>query len=99
MKLIWKVIGATAAAAAAIATVPFSVRKDEATGERTIEAMMWNAKVGRDGTGARTVAINIGFTSPFKKESDHFDDEALYSSADPEESEWTSEEGDEPLAF
>lgn len=96
MKLIWKVLGATAAVAAAAATVPFSVRKNKETGERTIEALLWNAKTGTDDTGARTVSINIGFTNPFKQEADLFDDEALFSSA--EETDFAAE-GEDTIAF
>lgn len=67
MKKFWKVLGVTAAIAA---LAPYRVGRDEETGEKTVEALLWRATAApRDGEEETSVAVSFGFRSPFAQRS------------------------------
>ncbi|MDE6841865.1 MAG: hypothetical protein K2P49_13705, partial [Oscillospiraceae bacterium] len=64
MKKFWKVLGLTALAAA---LVPYRVRRDDETGQQTVEALLWQVTrgPGEDQTHDQ-IDVNLGFKSPFQ---------------------------------
>ncbi len=74
MKTFLKVLGTTALLAS---VVPFSYDKDELTGQKTVQALLWKltSKPGSGGEGSgREVEIELGFNNPFAGSGE---DEAL----------------------
>ena len=64
MKTIWKVLGAAAVVAS---LTPYKVHRDEETGERTIEALLWKVCTQPDETGKDQVAyVSVGLHFPEK---------------------------------
>lgn len=64
MKKFWKVLGLTALAAA---LVPYRVRRDDETGQQTVEALLWQVTrgPGEDQTHQQ-IDVSLGFKSPFQ---------------------------------
>ena len=62
MKKFWKVLGITAAVAA---LTPYRMGKDEETGEKKVEALLWRATAGPKDGEEMAVDIKFGFNSPF----------------------------------
>ena len=57
MKKIWKVLGITAAVAA---VAPVVFRKNEETGEKTVDALLWQLKTRpNEETGRKDIELNI----------------------------------------
>lgn len=65
MKHGWKILGAAALAAA---LTPYRISKNEETGERKIQALLWEAIRTPKSEEKDNLEINIGFISPFEKE-------------------------------
>ena len=64
MKTIWKVLGAVAVVAS---LTPYKVHRDEETGERTIEALLWKVCTQPDETGKDQLAyVSVGLHIPEK---------------------------------
>ena len=79
MKKFWKALGIAALAAAVI---PYRVHKDDETGEKTVEALLWQATRGPGGDKNHDqVDISLGFKSPFQAVRE---EKALFTD-DPEE--------------
>lgn len=67
MKKIWKVLGV---AALAVGFTPYHVEKDEETGEKKIQALLWQMTRKPMEEEKEEVSINFGFHSPVRKESE-----------------------------
>lgn len=77
MKKFWKVLGITAAVAA---LAPYRINKDEETGEKKVEALLWRATAApKDGEEKVSVDVSFGFQSPFAPRSGEplFDEEPV----------------------
>ena len=99
MKKLFAVLGGLAAAAAVI---PFGHRKDEHSGEETFHALIWNAHISPNHKdGGKNVSINLGLTNPFAytEEFTHYDDEALISTPDPEDTVSPEDPSDHTVHF
>ena len=91
MKLFWKVLGATALA---VGLTPYHVEKNEETGEKKYQALLWQATLTPQEGEKDALDINLGFKLPQAEEEPHlFSDELcveytgapVTSSAEPEE--------------
>lgn len=77
MKKFWKVLGITAAVAA---LTPYHIDKDEETGEKKVEALLWRATAApKEGEEKLAVDVRFGFNSPFSAKSNEplFDEEPV----------------------
>ena len=74
MKKFWKVLGVTAAI---VALAPYRIGKNEETGEKTVEALLWRATAApKEGEEETSVAVTFGFRSPFaQRDEDPFFEE------------------------
>ena len=78
MNNVWKVLGITALAASLL---PYRVHKDEETGEKTVEALLWQAKRGPGQDGDKDqIDIDLGFKSPLRVRRE---EKALFADDDP----------------
>lgn len=67
MKKIWKVLGV---AALAIGLTPYRVEKDEETGEKKVQALLWQMTRRPIEEEKEEVSISFGFHSPACKEDE-----------------------------
>lgn len=77
MKKFLKVLGITAAVAA---LAPYRIGRDEETGEKKVEALLWRATATPGGGDERmSVDVSFGFQSPFAPKSGEplFDEEPV----------------------
>lgn len=75
MKKLWKILGITALAAV---LVPYRVEKDEETGEKSYDALLWHARAKghpSDGGDGRKVDVTFGLKTPEEKDWADWDDE------------------------
>lgn len=64
MKKFWKALGFAALAAAVI---PYRVHRDDETGEKTVEALLWQVTRGPgQGENKEQIDLSLGFKSPFQ---------------------------------
>ena len=67
MKKFLKFLGGVAVAATVI---PFSYKKDEESGEKTIQALLWKASIPqKEEDGSGKVKVSFGLNNPFQSES------------------------------
>ncbi len=97
MKKFWKVLGITAAVAA---LTPYRIYKDEETGEKKIEALLWRATTGTNEEEKMTLDVSVGIQSPFapKSEEPLFEEElvAEFEITDEDQSAGEAEDGEAP---
>lgn len=67
MKKIWKVLGV---AALAVGFTPYRVEKDEETGEKKVQALLWKMTRKPMEEEKEEVSISFGFNSPARKENE-----------------------------
>lgn len=67
MKKIWKVLGV---AALAVGFTPYRVEKDEETGEKKVQALLWQMTRKPMEEEKEEVSISFGFNSPARKENE-----------------------------
>lgn len=67
MNKIWKVLGV---AALAVGLTPYHVEKDEETGEKKVQALLWQMTRKPMEEEKEEVSISFGFNPPSRKESE-----------------------------